>query len=300
MQIVSTTAPSLRIDNLQTGATKRAGLGLATAVNNFIQGSVDLDFCIFNGSTAAASPILFGVYDAGAGNVQEAARISPARNLLVGTTTDGGQKLQINGTSRLSGFTFVNHSTANSYGAAIYNTNVNGEGLAIRGGSTASHSSLLVQTYDGNIELFKVLANGFVSVGSATPTEKLQISGTGNNYVSVVSTNSADAGIKMNSVGNREFGILSDGNLRFYDFTSSADRMRIVGSTGNILIGTLTDNGNKLQVNGGQTLNGGLRYFDFIGATTNFWECYHYNDNTFRMNYNGSGGDEFVYSIMEI
>jgi hypothetical protein len=94
VQIVGASAPSLRIDNAESGPTKRAGLGISTAVNNFIQGSADRDFCIFNGSTTA-SPILFGIYDTT--NVQEAARISAARNFLIGTTTDNGSKLQING-----------------------------------------------------------------------------------------------------------------------------------------------------------------------------------------------------------
>ena len=59
--------------------------------------------CIFNSSTTA-SPILFGIYDAGLTNTQEAARISPSRNLLVGKNTDSGQKLQVNGITRSSGF----------------------------------------------------------------------------------------------------------------------------------------------------------------------------------------------------
>jgi len=102
IQIVGATAPSLRIDNAGTGATKRAGLGISTATNNFIQGSADRDFCIFNGSTTA-SPILFGIYDTGLTNTQEAARISPARNFLVGGVVDSGQKLQITGTSLFTG-----------------------------------------------------------------------------------------------------------------------------------------------------------------------------------------------------
>ena len=99
VQIVGASAPSLRIDNAESGPTKRAGFGISTATNNFIQGSADRDFCIFNGSTTA-SPILFGIYDTT--NVQEAARISAARNFLIGTTTDAGFKLDVNGTFRAS------------------------------------------------------------------------------------------------------------------------------------------------------------------------------------------------------
>ena len=121
IQIAGANAPSLRIDNAETGPTKRAGLGISTATNNFIQGSADRDFCIFNGSTAAASPILFGVYDAGAGNVQEAARITGAtRNFLIGTTVDAGFRLQVTGTTRLVGN--LSLSTAGAAGQIIYPT----------------------------------------------------------------------------------------------------------------------------------------------------------------------------------
>jgi hypothetical protein len=307
LQIVSTTAPSLRIDNAVTGATKRAGLGIATAANNFIQGSVDRDYCIFNGSTTA-SPILFGVYDAGAGNTQEAARISPARNFIVGSVVDNGQKLQINGTSRFSGFAFVNHSTASSYGAAIYNTNVNGEGLAIRGGSTSSHSSLLVQTYDGNIELFKVLANGYVGIGSGNPDifsrfydrilgvnsstgiAKIEINGSTYSGIDFGQSGTRYAEINGASTG-LDIGTTTNTPIQF--FTNGSYKAILTG-IGNLLLNTGTDNGNKLQINGNQSINGGLRFYDFIGATANYWDCYQYNDNTLRFNYNGSGGDEFV------
>jgi len=100
IQIVGASAPSLRIDSAESGPTKRAGLGISTATNNFIQGSADRDFCIFNGSTTA-SPMLFGIYDTT--NVQEAARISATRNFIVGKTTDSGERLQIQGTALITG-----------------------------------------------------------------------------------------------------------------------------------------------------------------------------------------------------
>ena len=99
---IGANSPSIRVRNAGTAPTQQFGLGLSTATNNFIQGSVSGDFCVFNGSTTA-SPIIFGVYDGGAGNVQPAVEISPARNLLVGTLTDAGYKADINGTARIQG-----------------------------------------------------------------------------------------------------------------------------------------------------------------------------------------------------
>jgi len=115
VQIVGASAPSLRIDNAESGPTKRAGFGISTATNNFIQGSADRDFCMFNGSTTA-SPILFGIY--GTTNVLEAARISAARNFLVGKTTDSGQNFQVQGTSNFNGTTTFGAGSATAIDGA--------------------------------------------------------------------------------------------------------------------------------------------------------------------------------------
>jgi hypothetical protein len=158
VQIVGASAPSLRIDNAESGPTKRAGLGISTATNNFIQGSADRDFCMFNGSTTA-SPILFGIY--GTTNVQEAARISAARNFLIGTTTDGGQKLQVSGSARATGY-FLDGMTAGS--GALYwgsstdrvtlaNYNVNGIlEFEVNGGNQAlTINADLTSTFNNSI-----------------------------------------------------------------------------------------------------------------------------------------------------
>jgi len=102
--VLGANAPSIRLRNTGAGTppTLNVGLGISTATNNFIQGSVSGDFCIFNTSTTP-SPITFGIYDAGTSFTQEAARISAARNLLVGTTTDSGYKLSVSGTANITG-----------------------------------------------------------------------------------------------------------------------------------------------------------------------------------------------------
>lgn len=138
------TAPSIRVRNAGTGASLQFGLGLATTTNNFIQGATGGEFCIFNDSLTA-QPILFGIKDAGLGNTQEAARISPARNFLIGTTTDTGQKLQVSGQFYLSSaatvVSYINTTNASGASNVYQQSNVNvgwiGNGSSsLIGGST--------------------------------------------------------------------------------------------------------------------------------------------------------------------
>ena len=119
VQIVGTNAPSLRIDNLSIGATKRVGLGISTALNNFIQGAVDGNFCIFNGTTSTPASMLFGVYDSGLTNVQEAARINFTRNFLIGSTTDNGAKLQVTGNGFISGSVGIGTTSLTGYNLRV-------------------------------------------------------------------------------------------------------------------------------------------------------------------------------------
>jgi len=221
VQIVGASAPSLRIDNAESGPTKRAGLGISTATNNFIQGSADRDFCIFNGSTTA-SPILFGIYDTT--NVAEAARISAARNLLVGKTTDNGSKLQIQGAATFTGFVGVNGAPSTAFPLEAY----------------IDSSTAYTTTSRGNIfRIYNTNTNSNIYAG-------IELGGTG-------STNDGLAGINAVVSSN------GSGTLTFYTRNSSAfsEKFR-VEPNGNLLIGTTTDNGNKLQVSGGASLTGVL------------------------------------------
>lgn len=278
VQIVGASAPSLRIDNAESGPTKRAGLGISTATNNFIQGSADRDFCMFNGSTTA-SPILFGIYDTT--NVQEAARISAARNFLIGTTTDAGQKLQVNGTTLTNnliqtnlagGLAYrayfgsgnnrsldINIDQSNGDSQLTWNTTYNagwkyfvnnyasristGDGLifgvapAGTAGNTINWINALTinstgaATFSNSISCLDITAKDVINIiDSGTNTKYLQLTTT--NTIANIATNYTNTNIplSLNSYGN---------NNQLY-----------LNTTGNVLIGTSTDAGDKLQVNG--------------------------------------------------
>jgi hypothetical protein len=174
VQIVGASAPSLRIDNAESGPTKRAGFGISTATNNFIQGSADRDFCMFNGSTTA-SPILFGIY--GTTNVQEAARISAARNFIIGGVTDSGEKLQVNGTSlftSIASFSNLVRPTTNfgsDLGSSSFKwSEIWGYSLNLSGGTTVQNRITLSR---GNDDIAQGMIIGYSNITTYRTTTPL-------------------------------------------------------------------------------------------------------------------------------
>ena len=284
VQIVGASAPSLRIDNAETGPTKRAGFGISTATNNFIQGSADRDFCMFNGSTTA-SPILFGIYDTT--NVQEAARISAARNFLVGNTTDNGYKLQVSGVGYFSNGINVNNTIGTEMVSINNVDNSSRQGIRLNNGINSSsgivvfNSALSTGTTTGGLLIvdqassslsqpavviaqagsadfirclgpssslkFNVSSAGDATFSNSVTTTQLNATTTIAGYAAILTNTNGAADsngllVKAGSIG-------TEYNVRFANQTDTSTFFTIKGN-GNVLVNTLTDAGQKLQVNG--------------------------------------------------
>lgn len=140
LQIVGANSPSIRIDNAGSGGTQRFVFGLATATNNFIQGATAGEFCI---STQSAGNMLFGMWQTV--NASEVMRITTANNLLLGTSVDAGQKLQVNGTSTISG---------NLGLGVIPATILNYKVLNIQGNSTSNGGLIQLQNSDNSVQAY--------------------------------------------------------------------------------------------------------------------------------------------------
>jgi hypothetical protein len=272
VQIVGASAPSLRIDNAESGPTKRAGLGISTATNNFIQGSADRDFCMFNGSTTA-SPILFGVYDAGAGNVQEAARISAGRNFLLGTPTDSGERLIVSGNGRFNstGSVLRLQSTSTASNVQLFvNNNNNGDlyvGVAASDGTSVftgtlayagyigSNTSTALQFATAGVIRQTISVSGNVGIGTSTPSGRLNIKQPTDNFqggLRIEKSNNDTSLFLYNDTTKSIIGSSYGSTGSYFPLslqTSDTDRL-FIAANGNVLIGTTTDNGQKLQVNG--------------------------------------------------
>jgi hypothetical protein len=200
--------------------------------------------------------------------------ITSSGNVLIGTTTDVGIKLYVSGGIRANGGNGQVDVDPTSGALRFY------DGSTFRGGFgtdawATGGSAVNLTTYldNGNYyiysnstasKLFTVLSTGQVGIGTTNPTAKLEVVSTNQvsrfvatNYVLYTSynANSYDVGYIGNGSGTvsgtsaNDFGFQASQNLVIAT-GGGTERMRIV-SGGNVLIGTTTDNGNKLQVVGG-------------------------------------------------
>jgi hypothetical protein len=220
LQIVGANAPSIRIDNAGSGGTQRFVFGLATATNNFIQGATAGQFCI---STQSSGAMLFGMWQTI--NATEAMRITTANNLLVGLTTDAGYRLDVGGTARVIGDTRINGILSIGVAPLSWNNGVNV--LQVNSGSIYA-SNLL--TFVGSNALYTNSGDQYINTGFATVYG--QLSGEHRWY-------NAPSGTAGNAISFTQAMTLTQG--------------------GNLLVGTTTENGSRLQVNGDVSITGVLR-----------------------------------------
>jgi hypothetical protein len=277
LQIVSSTAPSLRIDNLQTGATRRIGIGLATTTNNFIQGTTGGELCLFNSSTTA-SPILFGVYDAGLTNTQEAARISASRNFIVGSSVDDGNRLQINGNITSTGSlgqTIAKSGTGiesvNFLNLRLSGTNQIGDSQNINflnnafntisrisnivGDDNVAYGSLAFSTRnyfsDTLVEVMRITNRAYVGISRTNPEFPLDVNG------DIALPRTSKLQFTGGTAGDRQRAyITGNPNNDIIVYAASGGVNATFYHSTNTIIGGTTDNGNKLQVVGDAYVSG--------------------------------------------
>ena len=161
--------------------------------------------------------MFIGIYDTGLAHTQQAARISAERKLLIGTIVDAGQKLQVSGTALITG-------------AATFNSSVTANNLVIKN----------------------------VGVPAAQFYRDLDVSivGTAGQGIEFGARNGATFIAAASIYGGLETGATT-GNLVFQTLTSGSLTTKLtITSAGNLLIGTTTDSGQKLQVSGGTLIDG--------------------------------------------
>jgi len=273
LQIVGANSPSIRIDNAGSGGTQRFVFGLATATNNFIQGATAGEFCI---STQSAGNMLFGMWQTI--NASEVMRITTANNLLIGFTVDTGFKLNVNGTLNINLAATIGGSITTNSGGLILGTG-SGSNWQIYKETTNSFLGFYIS---GPSPFMSLSNTGNLLVGTTTDAgQKLQVNFSNSTLYSDGALGNGLLIYNTNTVNNQYAGIAFQGEpsagnagvATIYGITTSSGTMDIAFSTrassvltekvrlkssGNLLIGTTTDAGQKFQVAG--MLNSGISY----------------------------------------
>jgi len=184
-------------------------------------------------------------------------------------------------------------------------------GIALRGSGandvlymypSADNVATIEHLIDGTTNTGGVLSinpqGGNVGIGTSSPSQKVQVSGAGSQYVSVVSTNSGNTGVLFGDSGQVDQGYVlyanSDDSLRIG--TSNTERMRI-RSTGKIGLGTSNADAELHiePVSGGANASillsndGRTQYFRIQNNETDDALVFNANDTSERMRIDSSG-----------
>jgi hypothetical protein len=243
----------------------------ATIADNGLQfgyDTVDKTGIIAGAATSAGAGIDFYTFNGSAwGN---RARVTASGNLLIGTTTDNGARLQVSGAIYSSDELYLDNGKY-----LRFKRSSGGLSIQTLGIPSGTDDVRLLTTGDFNVlngsltNLMTVKNSGNVGIGTASPASKLQIEGTGTGaWLTINRTDSGTNVIDYTQSGTRLGYIGYIGSDLYLNnatasatafFTNSAERMRIT-SSGNVLIGTTTDSGYKLNVAGEIGLDSYLRH----------------------------------------
>jgi hypothetical protein len=254
ISVTSNAVTRIRIDSTQ--ATPNSGFGLYS--NGAQKWSIAMfgatsDFTLYNDALLASALLIKG----------------NSSNVLIGTTTDNGAKLQVLGTATFSSSLtasglIARGQTFNSFNSVRF-LRSDGPEMAYIGwvNENTNNSTWYFKSSNGNPIGFSadainqqvtISTNGNVGIGTTSPEEKFTVAGSGRFTGQATNFSTGSRGVNIDIINasglSRIYAVAGTGTAGDLALgTDGTERMRVT-SGGNVLIGTTTDNGIKLRVNG--------------------------------------------------
>ena len=222
---------------------------------------------VFGITSQVNTALIFGTSAANTDN--ERMRINSAGNVGIGNSSP-----QTNGASAVLD---VGNGSGGTLNLRDTNTGIAAEGFnQIFGGDNrmylyagGSGASSYMQFYTNDVERMRIHTNGNFGVGTTNPIQPLTVSAIANASTIALLGRAADNASRIDfynnagnsrlytvALGNSAVEHYADANIPMVFSTNAAERMRITAG-GNVLIGTSTDSGYKLDVVGDTRITSG-------------------------------------------
>jgi hypothetical protein len=261
----SSRANSLRVYNINGASNVFAGIELAA------DGPSNAGVVGINGVVTGTGNGAMTFYTRDSSTFSEKIRIASTGNLLVGTTTDAGFKLDVNGTGRFTNTLtpiILRSTNANTmWTEYYYNTSTLsgyiGSGSGLLSGANASDFIVrgeadFVVASGGNNRRLTIASTGAATFSSSVTSDGLFRSNQG--ILQIFAAGGFRGGVYnyaswLGSGTDYSPTLASETNI-YFATAGTITRQMTITSGGNVLIGTTTDSGARLQVSGTSTFSG--------------------------------------------
>ena len=204
-------------------------------------------------------------------------------NLLIGSTTNNGNRLETTGIANNWAFSaWGSTTTGQSYGGIV------------RGGTNSSDIAFSVNNAANSVTYLRVRGDGNVGIGTTSPAAKLELnSSSGNTQLLITSTSGTYPYISLAQTGVATWSLQNVATSGLFTITEAgvADRLVITKTSGNVGIGT-TSPGNRLHV---YSTGPELLRLEYSGATGgNYIQFKNSSGDIGYFGYGSTGSDQMT------